>query len=246
MPRPQPTKSSSPWWPTITRSEQILASRLCPEPAKGRGPHISQHDQRGYGGKAEEGARTTSTAVRFRPGVWTAGSRRSEEALGRCPRANAKPSKKPKRCLMPLGRSVFEIGHDPVQANVAKITGNFLIASAMEAMGEAVALVRKYGRGSGEVHGLPDQHSFRRAGLQELRHEDRESRSTNRWASGRRWRSKTCAWPSLPVEGKTAPLPLASLLRDHMLMTISHYGEDVDWSMIAKLAAEHAGLKNGN
>jgi hypothetical protein len=44
-------------------------------------------------------------------------------------------------------------------------------------------------------------------------------------------------------EGKMIPLPLASLLHDQMLTTIAHYGEDVDWSAIARLAAEHGGIK---
>jgi 3-hydroxyisobutyrate dehydrogenase-like beta-hydroxyacid dehydrogenase len=39
-------------------------------------------------------------------------------------------------------------------------------------------------------------------------------------------------------EGMMTPLPFASVLRDHMMMTIAHYGDDVDWSMIAKLATD--------
>ena len=44
------------------------------------------------------------------------------------------------------------------------------------------------------------------------------------------------------AEGVDAPLPVASLIRDHMLTAISRGMEDMDWSATAKLAAENAGL----
>jgi hypothetical protein len=39
------------------------------------------------------------------------------------------------------------------------------------------------------------------------------------------------------------PLPIASMLRDHMLTAIARGMDDMDWSSTAKLAAENAGLK---
>lgn len=45
------------------------------------------------------------------------------------------------------------------------------------------------------------------------------------------------------AEGADMPLPIASLLRDHMLTAIAHGMEELDWSATAKLAAENAGLK---
>ncbi|MGR8919766.1 MAG: NAD(P)-dependent oxidoreductase, partial [Gammaproteobacteria bacterium] len=47
--------------------------------------------------------------------------------------------------LAALGRRVFPFGDEPAAANVAKINFNFLIASAIEAMGEAFAVVEKAG-----------------------------------------------------------------------------------------------------
>src|ERR1035437_8949048 len=44
-----------------------------------------------------------------------------------------------------LGQKTFVLGPDPVAANVVKLAGNFLIASMIESLGEAVALVRKSG-----------------------------------------------------------------------------------------------------
>lgn len=156
-----------------------------------------------------------------------------------------KALEKTRKLLEEMGQGVFEIGHDPVQANVAKISGNFLIASAMEAIGEAVTLVRKYGLDpvkymdfmTSTLFNAPIYKSY---GMK-IAKEEYEPVGFRAPLALKDMRLAIAAG-----EGKTAPLPLASLLRDHMLMTIAHYGEDVDWSMLAKLAADHAGLKNGN
>src|ERR1700730_8554526 len=44
-----------------------------------------------------------------------------------------------------MGQETFVIGAKPSEANLVKLTGNFLIASVLESLGEAFALVRKSG-----------------------------------------------------------------------------------------------------
>jgi 3-hydroxyisobutyrate dehydrogenase-like beta-hydroxyacid dehydrogenase len=44
-----------------------------------------------------------------------------------------------------LGRAWFDLGPDPVHANVVKIARNFLLATIIESLGEAFALVRNSG-----------------------------------------------------------------------------------------------------
>ncbi len=144
--------------------------------------------------------------------------------------------------LEAIGQQVTEIGNDPVQANVTKISGNFLIASALEAMGEAVALVRKYGLDPVKYMEFMTSTLFaapiyKNYGMK-IAKEEYEPVGFRAPLALKDMRLALAAG-----ESKSAPLPLASLLRDHMLMTISHYGENVDWSMIAKLAADHAGVK---
>ena len=50
-----------------------------------------------------------------------------------------------KSVLEALGQRLFVIGDKPEMANIVKLSGNFLIASVIESLGEAVALTRKYG-----------------------------------------------------------------------------------------------------
>src|SRR3974390_1954538 len=44
-----------------------------------------------------------------------------------------------------MGQRTFHVGDQPSKANVVKISGNFLIVSVIETLGEAIALVRKSG-----------------------------------------------------------------------------------------------------
>src|SRR4029077_6657322 len=44
-----------------------------------------------------------------------------------------------------IGRATFVIGSEPWQANVAKLCGNFMIISMIESLGEAYATLRKAG-----------------------------------------------------------------------------------------------------
>jgi 3-hydroxyisobutyrate dehydrogenase-like beta-hydroxyacid dehydrogenase len=47
--------------------------------------------------------------------------------------------------LEAIGRKLFVIGSEPYSANAVKLAGNFLIASMLEALSEAVVLTRKCG-----------------------------------------------------------------------------------------------------
>jgi 3-hydroxyisobutyrate dehydrogenase-like beta-hydroxyacid dehydrogenase len=47
--------------------------------------------------------------------------------------------------LTAIGRRTYEAGHEPAAATVVKLANNFVLGCAIEAMGEAIALVRKLG-----------------------------------------------------------------------------------------------------
>ena len=44
------------------------------------------------------------------------------------------------------------------------------------------------------------------------------------------------------AEAKNVPMPVASLLRDHFITGIARGETDLDWSALARLAAQDAGL----
>jgi 3-hydroxyisobutyrate dehydrogenase-like beta-hydroxyacid dehydrogenase len=147
-----------------------------------------------------------------------------------------------KPLLEALGQRVFVIGDKPEMANVVKLSGNFLIASVIESLGEAIALTRKYGIDphayvefltnslfAAPVYktygGIIAEEKYQPAGFK------------------LRLGLKDVRLALAAAEAVDAPLPFASVVRDHMLTAIGHGMEDMDWSSTAKLAAENAGLK---
>jgi len=142
-----------------------------------------------------------------------------------------------------MGQKTIPIGDAPQAANLIKLSGNFLIASVIEALAEAMALVGKAGIDRRQYldlltatlftapvyktyGGLIAGGKFEPAGFAvPLGHKD--------------IRLTLAAAESLRV-----PMPLASLLHDRFLTLIARGGEELDWSAIGRLAANDAGLED--
>jgi len=139
-----------------------------------------------------------------------------------------------------MGQKTFVLSESPQAANLAKLSGNFLIASVIESLGEAMALVGKGGIDRRQYldmltstlfnapvyktyGGLIAGGVFEPAGFAApLGHKD--------------MRLTLAAAEALRV-----PMPLASLLRDRFLTLLAHGGDHLDWSAIGGLAAKDAG-----
>jgi|SRR5579884_2158627 len=145
------------------------------------------------------------------------------------------------RLFEAIGQRTFRFGDKPSNANLVKVSGNFLIASTIETLGEVMALVAKGGLDQRQYldfltstlfaapiyktyGGLVVERKYTPAGfLAPLGLKD--------------VRLALAAGEQLRV-----PLPLGSLLRDRFLRLLAEGGEELDWSAISKLAAEDAGL----
>jgi len=140
-----------------------------------------------------------------------------------------------------LGQRTFVIGPQPEMANVIKLSGNFLIFSVIEALGESVALIRKYGI---DPHAYIDFLTstlfsapvYKTYGA--IIADDRYQPAGFKMRLG----LKDVRLVIGAAEAVDAPMPLASLVRDNMLTAIGRGMEDLDWSSVARLAAENAGL----
>ena len=140
-----------------------------------------------------------------------------------------------------MGQKTFELGNDPAAASLVKLSGNFMIAAAIETLGEALALVGKAGIDpttfvnvltstlfpvpAYRTYGtLIAEGKFQPAGFAApLGHKD--------------VRLLLSASQSLRV-----PMPIASLLNDRFVRLLAHGEEQLDWSAIGRLAAEDANL----
>lgn len=141
-----------------------------------------------------------------------------------------------------LGQRTFVIGDQPVMANVVKLSGNFLIASVIESLAEAIALNRKYGIDPHEyvdfltntLFAAPIYKTY--GGLiADAKHESA--------GFGLRLGLKDVRLALTAAESVDVALPVASLVRDHMLTAIARGFDKHDWSVLGQLAAENAGLR---
>lgn len=140
-----------------------------------------------------------------------------------------------------MGRAVSVVGADPWVANVVKVTGNLLIASTIEALGEAFALQRKWGvepRAFLEVVNGALFNSPLYANYGGLIADERYEPAGFRLRLG----LKDTRLALEAADAVSVPLPLASLLRDHFLAAVANGKGEMDWAALALLAAENAGL----
>jgi 3-hydroxyisobutyrate dehydrogenase-like beta-hydroxyacid dehydrogenase len=144
--------------------------------------------------------------------------------------------------LAVLGQGSFDYGEDPERANVVKLAGNFLIASAMEAMAEAFTLAEKHGVDRTELADMfgktlfpcPIYQNYGKA-IAGYRHQP----AGFKMSLGLKDLDLILA---TAAEG-TAPMPLASLLYNRMLSGVARQRGDIDWSGIALSVSEDAGTR---
>jgi 3-hydroxyisobutyrate dehydrogenase-like beta-hydroxyacid dehydrogenase len=140
-----------------------------------------------------------------------------------------------------IGQRSFYVGETPSSANLVKLCGNFMILSAIEAMGEAMTLAQKGGIAKQQLlevltGTLFDSPVYRNYGVALV--EDRYQPAGFAAPLG----LKDMRLVGQSAEALRVPMPLLNVLRDHLLQTIGIEGEDVDWSGIGRTIAKNAGL----
>jgi 3-hydroxyisobutyrate dehydrogenase-like beta-hydroxyacid dehydrogenase len=140
-----------------------------------------------------------------------------------------------------IGQRTFRFGENPPDANLVKLSGNFLISSVIEALGEAMALVGKAGLDQRQYidfltstlfnapvyktyGGLIADKKFEPAGF----------------AAPLGFKDNRLVLAA--AETLRVPLPIASLIYNRFLTLLAHGGEKLDWSAFSQLAAEDAGM----
>jgi len=147
-----------------------------------------------------------------------------------------------KPVLEAIGQRTFVIGPKPEMANVVKLSGNFLISSVIESLGEAMALARKYEIDPHEYVDFLTSTLFAAPVYKTyggIIADERYQPAGFKMRLG----LKDVRLVLAAAEAVEAPMPIASLIRDNLLAALGRGMEDLDWSATAKLAAENAGLK---
>jgi 3-hydroxyisobutyrate dehydrogenase-like beta-hydroxyacid dehydrogenase len=147
-----------------------------------------------------------------------------------------------KPLLDAMGQKVFHASDEPKAANLIKLSGNFLTASVIEALGEAMALVGKAGI---------DRHRYFEI-LTSTLFSGPVFTNYGKLVAEQKFKPAGFAAPLgekdirltlAAAETLRTPMPLASLVHDRFLRLLAHDGEDLDWSAIGQLAAADAGLR---
>ena len=146
--------------------------------------------------------------------------------------------------IMPLldamGQRVFLLSEKPSIANLVKLSGNFLLGSVIESLGEAIALVSKAGVDRRQyvdflTSTLFDVPAYKIYGSLIAN----DSAGPVGFAASLGLKDIKLALAA--GEELRVPLPLASLLRDRFLSLFASGGESLDWSAIGKLSMRDSG-----
>ena len=142
--------------------------------------------------------------------------------------------------LEAIGQKTFVVSEMPKAAYLVKLSGNFLIGSVIEALGEAIAFVGKGGIDARQyvdiltstLFGAPIYKTYGTL-LAEGKFEPPGFAAP--------LGQKDIRLVLAAAEDLRVPMPIASLLRDRFLTLLGHGGDKLDWTAIGALAAKDAG-----
>jgi 3-hydroxyisobutyrate dehydrogenase-like beta-hydroxyacid dehydrogenase len=140
-----------------------------------------------------------------------------------------------------LGKQVFVVGAEPSKANAVKIARNFLLATLIESLGEAFALVRKCGVESQRFLDVIGSTSLGSPAC----------KNYGKLIVEQAWTPAQFAMPlgvkdvdlALATAGEVqVRLPSAEMIRKHLLEAIAAGRGEQDWAALAGHIAAEAGL----
>jgi 3-hydroxyisobutyrate dehydrogenase-like beta-hydroxyacid dehydrogenase len=138
-----------------------------------------------------------------------------------------------------LGQRIFVVGDDPAHANLIKLMGNMLTATALEMLGETVALIRKRGLDPARFVELMTSTMF--GGRVHRIYGNRIA--TQDYAPGFALplALKDVRLALAEADSAAVPMPSVSVVRDRMMTGIARGYAELDWSALGLIAAEEAG-----
>jgi 3-hydroxyisobutyrate dehydrogenase-like beta-hydroxyacid dehydrogenase len=140
-----------------------------------------------------------------------------------------------------LSRGITIAGREPWKANLTKIGVNFMLATVLETFGEAYAMLEKSGLDPHAFLDVVNNGAFRSPVYANYGAMIADRKYEPAGFSLKLGLKDT----ELALEAaKTvqAPLPFASVLRDHYLQALAYGHGELDWSALAEVARQNAGV----
>jgi 3-hydroxyisobutyrate dehydrogenase-like beta-hydroxyacid dehydrogenase len=140
-----------------------------------------------------------------------------------------------------LGQQTFVVGTDPTHANLIKLLGNMISATALEVLGEAVAVVVKRGLDPKLFIDILISTMF--GGRAHRTHGAKIIKQSYAAGFPLPLVLKDVRLALAEAEDAGAPMPSVNVVRDRLITGIARGYGDLDWSVLALIAAEEAGLE---
>lgn len=141
-----------------------------------------------------------------------------------------------------LGKRTFVAGEDPQSASAVKIANNFVLGCAIEAMGEAMSLVRKLGVEPAMFHEVLTEGLFG-APAYEVYGKMIVDQAYDSMGATAIIGLKDINLALQAAESAQMPLPSANVMRDRLLGAIAHGDSALDWAVVAKEQARASGIE---
>jgi 3-hydroxyisobutyrate dehydrogenase-like beta-hydroxyacid dehydrogenase len=140
-----------------------------------------------------------------------------------------------------LGQRTFVVGVDPQDANLIKLLGNMMSATALEMLGEVVAVLRKRGLDPQPFIDIMTSTMF--GGRAHKIYGDKIAKQNYAPGFVLPLVLKDVRLALAEAEKAAAPMPSVGVVRDRLITAIARgYGE-LDWTALGLIAAEEAGLQ---
>jgi 3-hydroxyisobutyrate dehydrogenase-like beta-hydroxyacid dehydrogenase len=139
-----------------------------------------------------------------------------------------------------LGQKTFVIGPDPADANLVKLLGNMMSATALEMLGEVVAVIRKRGLDPQRFIDIVTSTMF--GGRAHRIYGDKIARQVYTPGFVLPLVLKDVRLALAEAEKAGAPMPSVGVVRDRLITGIARGHGELDWTALGLVAAEEAGL----
>ncbi len=155
-------------------------------------------------------------------------------------------SRETKNLLQPifdvLGNKYFDAGEDAASAAAIKIANNLVLGCAIEAMGEAMSLVRKFNVDPEMMYRVLTEGLFSSVAYK-VYGQIMVDESYDTVGVTAKIGLKDANLALSAGETAEVPLPSGNVLRDRLLGAIAHGDGECDWSVIAREQARASGLE---
>jgi len=139
-----------------------------------------------------------------------------------------------------VGQRTFEVGTNPGDANLVKLLGNMMSATALEMLGEVVAVLRKRELDPQPFIDIMTSTMF--GGRAHKIYGDKIARQTYAAGFVLPLVLKDVRLALAEAERAGVPMPSVGVVRDRLITGIARGHGELDWTALGLIAAEEAGL----